>query len=163
MSKQKLINLNTLIIAIVSVASISTIGLLSFAAFKPKAVVASKTVTESNLQAKSLTIGILTNPGDYNELANYLRTQFDNKVQVAVDGSQSISYSDVRDRLIRKEWDVAFALSPMLSVAAKENGYTFAARMFADKPSYYQAALFVKSNSSIQSLNDLKPSKDSGI
>lgn len=109
------------------------------------------------LQAKSLKIGILSNPKDYTDLEAYLRSQFGNKVQVTIDGSKSISYGEVRNRIVRKEWDIVFALSPMLSVAAKNNNYHFAARMFPNSPPYYRSALFVKSNSSIQSLNDLKP------
>lgn len=145
------------VLAIVSTIGISTVGLVGCNTSKPNIALSSQASAQEDLQAKSLTIGILTNPDDYNELASYLRTRFGNTVQVTVDGSPSISYSKVRDWLVRKEWDIAFALSPMLSVAAKENGYTFAARMFADKPLHYQAALFVKSNSLIQSLNDLKP------
>jgi serine/threonine-protein kinase len=112
---------------------------------------------EQKLQKSSLTIGILNDPSRYNSLATYLRSQFGNKVQITIDGNESIPYGEVRNRLVRKEWDIAFTLSPMLSVAAKENGYTFAARMFPKNPPYYQGALFVKSTSPIQSLNDLKP------
>lgn len=156
MPDQKLKSKKT-IVAIAIAVGILAVGLESCTVSNSNLPVPTQANTQESLQSSSLTIGILTKPENYNELASYLRTQFGNKVQVIVDGSQSISYSDVRDRLLRKEWDVAFALSPMLSVAAKENGYTFVARMFADKPLHYQAALFVKSNSSIQSLNDLKP------
>lgn len=113
--------------------------------------------SKQELQVSSLTIGILTDPSKYNDLAAYLRSQFGNKVQVTIDGNESISYGDVRNRLMRKEWDIAFTLSPMLSVAAKENGYTFAARMFASNPTYYQSALFVKPSSPVQTLDDIKP------
>jgi ABC-type phosphate/phosphonate transport system substrate-binding protein len=108
------------------------------------------------LQTSSLTIGILSQSSYYQELANYLRSQFGNKVQIVIDGDESISYEEARKRIINKEWDIAFTLSPMLSVAAKDNGYHFAARMFPNSSPYYQGALFVKSNSTIQSLNDLK-------
>lgn len=157
MFKQKVKSKTLLMIAIASFASISAVGLLSFSAFKSNQAVPSQENTQAELKVSSLTIGILYKPSNYNELASYLRSQFGNKVQVIVDGNESISYSDVRDRLVRKEWDIAFALSPMLSVAAKENGYTFAARMFPDKPLHYQSALFVKSDSPMQSLNDTKP------
>lgn len=122
------------------------------------AVNSTEKVAKYRLQAKSLKIGILGNPKDYNELESHLRSQFGNNIQITIDGDNSISYTEARNRIIRKEWDIAFTLSPMLSVAAKNNGYTYVAQMFPDNPPYYQAALFVKSNSSIKSLNDLKPS-----
>ena len=113
-------------------------------------------VTEQKLETSSLTIGILSKPSYYQELTTYLRSQFGNKVQIVLDGDESISYEEARKRMINKEWDIAFTLSPILSLAAKNNDYHFAARMFPNNPPYYQATLFTKSNSSIQSLNDLK-------
>lgn len=115
-------------------------------------------IPKYGLQSKSLKIGILGNPKNYNELESHLRSQFGNNIQIKIDGDSSISYTEARNRIIRKEWDIAFTLSPMLSVAAKDNGYTHVAQMFPGNPLYYQAALFVKFNSSIKSLNDLKPS-----
>lgn len=157
MSQPKIKTQSLLILAIASIVSISVLGIVISTLSKPNVAVSPAPNVDQQLHSSSITVGILASPDNYSELANYLRSRFGNKVQVTVDGSESISYSEVRDRLISKEWDVAFALSPMLSVAAKENGYTFAARMFADKPSYYQGALFVKADSPIQSLNDLKP------
>ena len=148
---------DTKILAIAAVTSISIIGIVAYTFLKPSVTASSQSNSLPKLQTSSLTIGILGDPSNYNGLADYLRSQFGNKVQVIVDGDRSISYSDVRNRLVRKEWDIVFTLSPMLSVAAKDNQYTFAARMFPNNPSYYQSALFVKSNSSIKSLNDLKP------
>jgi serine/threonine-protein kinase len=46
----------------------------------------------------------------------------------------------------------------MNSIAAKDNKYSFIARMFPDNPPFYQSALFVKTDSPINSINDLKPS-----
>jgi endonuclease YncB( thermonuclease family)/ABC-type phosphate/phosphonate transport system substrate-binding protein len=144
------------IVAIAAVASVSIIGIVAYTFLKPSVTASSQSNSLPKLQTSSLTIGILGDPSNYNGLSDYLRSQFGNKVQVIVDGDRSISYSDVRNRLIRKEWDIVFTLSPMLSVAAKDNQYTFAARMFPNNPSYYQSAIFVKSNSYIKSLNDLK-------
>lgn len=157
MSKPKNKAKELFILAAASIVGLSVVGIIITSVLKLNTPVASQETSSKSLQASSLTIGILTNSDNYTELAEYLRSQFGNKVQVIVDGSESISYTEVRDRLVRKEWDITFALSPMLSVAAKENGYNFAARMFADKPPHYQAALFVKSDSPIQSLSDLKP------
>ncbi|HLP87683.1 MAG TPA: PhnD/SsuA/transferrin family substrate-binding protein [Nostocaceae cyanobacterium] len=117
----------------------------------------SSKIEENKLESTTLTIGILSPPKYYQELADHFKRQFGNQVQIVIDGNESISYEEARKRIINKEWDIAFTLSPMLSVAAKNNGYHFAARMFAYNPPYYQAALFVKSDSDIQSINDLKP------
>ncbi|MBD2341827.1 PhnD/SsuA/transferrin family substrate-binding protein [Calothrix sp. FACHB-156] len=111
---------------------------------------------EQQLEATTLTIGILSPPKYYEGLATYLKQQFGNKVQIVLDGDDSISYEEARKRMINKEWDIAFTLSPILSVAAKNNNYHFAAKMFPNNPPYYQATLFTKSNSIIQSINDLK-------
>ena len=109
------------------------------------------------LQAKSLKIGILSDPKYYSELADYLRSRFGDQVEIVVDGRRSMPYSEARERLVKQEWDIAFTLSPILSIAAKDNGYTFAAQMFPNGSPYYQSALFVKSDSPIKSLEDLKP------
>lgn len=119
----------------------------------PSPVITNK---QQSLQTSSLTIGILSKPSYYEELTTYLREKLGNKVQIVIDGDESIPYEEARKRLINKEWDIAFTLSPILSVAAKNNDYHFAARMFPNNPPHYQATLFTKSTSSIQSLNDLK-------
>ncbi len=157
MSQPKSKAKNIQIFAIAAVASISIVCVATSTFLKPFLTASSQSNSLSKLQTSSLTIGILGDPSNYNGLADYLRAQFSNRVQVIVDGDRSISYSEVRNRLVRKEWDIVFTLSPMLSVAAKDNQYTFVAQMFPNNPSYYQSALFVKSNSSIKSLNDLKP------
>jgi ABC-type phosphate/phosphonate transport system substrate-binding protein len=111
------------------------------------------------IQASSLTIGILWKPSEYQKLTTYLRShsQIGNKVQIVIDGDESLSYEEARTRMINKEWDIAFTLSPILSIAAKNNDYHYAATMFPNYPPYYQATLFTKSNSSIKSLSNLKP------
>jgi ABC-type phosphate/phosphonate transport system substrate-binding protein len=111
------------------------------------------------IQASSLTIGVLWKPSEYQKLTTYLRShsQIGNKVQIVIDGDESLSYEEARTRMINKEWDIAFTLSPILSIAAKNNDYHYAATMFPNYPPYYQATLFTKSNSSIKSVSNLKP------
>lgn len=141
-------------------AFIGVLGLSGCPSNAPKSAVSSPSPIIENkqqsLQTSSLTIGILSKPSYYQELTTYLRSQFGNKVQIVIDGDESISYEEARKRMINREWDIAFTLSPILSLAAKNNDYHFAARMFPNNPPYYQATLFTKSTSSIQSLNDLK-------
>lgn len=142
------------------IAFIGVLGLSGCTSNSPKSAVFSPSPAIENqqksLQISSLTIGILSKPSYYEELTTYLRSQFGNKVQIVLDGDESISYEEARKRMINKEWDIAFTLSPILSLSAKNNDYHFAARMFPNNPPYYQATLFTKSNSSIKSLNDLK-------
>jgi len=109
------------------------------------------------LEAKSLRIGILGSQEKYQSLVNYLHAQFGEQVQIVLDGNEEISYPDAKSKISRHDWDIAFTLSPMLSVAAKDNGYTFGARMFPKFEPYYESALFVRQESPIQSLADLKP------
>ena len=79
-------------------------------------------------------------------------------MQIVIEGDEDLPYQEAKNKLATKQWDIAFTLSPMISVAAQDNGYHWAARMFANYPPYYQSALFVKANSPIRSLADLSPS-----
>jgi endonuclease YncB( thermonuclease family)/ABC-type phosphate/phosphonate transport system substrate-binding protein len=108
------------------------------------------------LQATSLTIGILSSRGYYEGLSRYLKSEFGDKVEIIIDGGDEFSYEEARKRMIKQKWDISFTLSPMLSIAAKNNGYVHAARMYPNYDPYYQPVLFTKSDSPINSINDLK-------
>lgn len=120
------------------------------------------------VQAKALTIGTLSDPKYNGDLADYLRKELipsnfiefflGKKVDLAIDGDQNLAYQEAKNRIAKKQWDIAFTLSPIVSVAAKDNGYRFAALMFPENPPYYQSALYVRADSPIQSLNDITPS-----
>ena len=75
---------------------------------------------------------------------------------VVIEGNSEITYQEVQDKIAQKKWDIVFARSPMNGMRAKDNNYQWVARMFPDLPSTYQSALFVRSDSSIQSIYDLK-------
>lgn len=122
-----------------------------------KPLVTNPLKTNYKLVTNKLTIGILGKQERYNQLRSYLQQIFGNDIQISLDGSSSLDYQTAKDKIVRHEWDIVFSLSPMISIAAKDNGYTWAARMFPDKPSFYQSALFVRADSQIQSLADLKP------
>ena len=116
------------------------------------------------LQADTqLTIGTLSTLSSYESLAdyliNYLQNRLGDRYQVLIDGGSDISYQDAKAKLASREWDIAFTYSPMLSVIARDNGYTYAGvRMFPDSEPYYESALFVRQDSPINSLQDLGPS-----
>ena len=113
-----------------------------------------------------LTVGVLVgrrNPESaYLSLAEHfksdLRRQLGTAVEVEVEVIESKegrkSYDKVKEQLKNKSWDVAFTLSPMLSIAAIDNGYVFAARMFPGFPQY-ESALFVRADSPIKSEVDI--------
>lgn len=79
------------------------------------------------------------------------------RVKVIYEGDKTLNYQTAKERIFRKEWDIAFTLSPALSITAKNSGYTFVANMFPDKPTYYRSAIYVRADNQIQSLSDLKP------
>ena len=120
------------------------------------------------VRTTNITIGILTDTKDYKPLEEYLESRIipddfakfvkGDKIKVIIDGDRKIKYQEAKSRIVNKEWDIAFTLSPMNSVAAKDNGYLYVARMFPSQPSFYQSALFVSSkNNNIKSLKDIKP------
>ncbi|MGJ0607939.1 PhnD/SsuA/transferrin family substrate-binding protein [Cylindrospermopsis raciborskii] len=111
---------------------------------------------QGKLQTTTLTIGILSSSDYYKGLTDYLKREFGDKVQIIIDGGDDLSYEEARKRMINREWDISFTLSPTLSIAAKNNGYTHAGRMFPKNDPYYQAVLFTKADSPIKSINDLK-------
>lgn len=108
-----------------------------------------------DLQAQPLKIGVsATTPiENYQALATYLQDRLG--VRVIVD--RNTPFPEIRDRLDRKDWDIAFTGSPVLSIAAEDNNYTGVAVMYPDQPLYYRAALYVRANSTIKSIADIQP------
>ena len=123
-------------------------------------------LTKPKISNSTITVGILTNPADYRELGDYLRKElvpanyFDylqgKQVGIVIEGDKSLSYQEVKKRLAGKKWDIAFARSPMISRFAQKQGYSYLAGMFPGSASY-QSGIFVKVNSPIRSINDIKP------
>jgi ABC-type phosphate/phosphonate transport system substrate-binding protein len=153
----------TLGIALLAAISILALGSVSWLGWKYFRFSAGLRVKTTNL-----TIGILTDVKDYKPLEEYLESRLipddfagflkGDKIKVIIDGDRKIKYQEARSRIVNKEWDIAFTLSPMNSLAAKDNGYLYVARMFPGQPSFYQSALFVSSkNNNLKSLEDIKP------
>ncbi len=106
-----------------------------------------------------LVIGILTPPDQYSQLAAYLKQQLGSQAfNVVIEGGSEVTYQIAQDNIAKGNWDIFFALSPMNGMRAKDNGYRWIAQMFPNFPSTYQSALFVKSDSSIQSIEDITTS-----
>jgi len=118
------------------------------------------------LDTTQLTIGTLSKPENYQPLANFLREEVKPKdtsfisyilgmSKIEIDSQAK--YEDARREIKDRGWDIVFAYSPMLSIMATDFNYRYVARMFPDRPSYYQSVLFVRNDSDIYSLSDLKP------
>ncbi|MFN3360623.1 MAG: hypothetical protein ACK421_04225 [Pseudanabaenaceae cyanobacterium] len=56
---------------------------------------------------------------------------------VVINGYADIPYQEAKTKIAKKEWDIAFAYSPMLSIVS---GF----RMFPNRELYYSAAIFVR-------------------
>lgn len=108
----------------------------------------------SESQARLITIGIGSDSpdSDYNALAAYLRNQLGNKIAI----DRNTPYEKIPFRIAQKDWDIAFTRSPIFSIAAESNRYTGVAIMFPDQPTYYRAVLYVRADSPIQSIDDIK-------
>jgi hypothetical protein len=115
------------------------------------------------LQADSLKIGTLYKVESQAKLADYLREKlvpsnyFDflkgKKIEIVVDGDQTLSYQEAQNRMETKEWDIAFTMSPINSIFAKNNGYSFLGNMFPEDKSY-ESGLFVRKDIPLLSLSE---------
>ena len=107
-----------------------------------------------DLQARPLIIGVSGSPeSDYSALAAYLRTKLGSSVEI----DKNSPFEQIPGRIAGKDWDIVFTRSPMFSIAAEDKRYSGVAIMFPKQPFYYRAALYVRSDSPIQSIADIKP------
>jgi serine/threonine-protein kinase len=63
--------------------------------------------------------------------ANYLDYFKGEKIKVRINGDVTLSYDEAENRIVNKQWDIAFTTSPILSIFAKEQGYSYIAGMLA--------------------------------
>ncbi|GET40513.1 PhnD/SsuA/transferrin family substrate-binding protein [Microseira wollei] len=119
-----------------------------------------------DLQKTPLVIGFLAAPhqnlypNDHLYLAfeNYLKKELGINVRdVRIKFGNAISYQEIKKKIADNEWDIIFTNSPMNSWTAKSNGYSWLGRQYLQNPSYYYSVLFVKANSPIRSIADIKP------
>ena len=121
-------------------------------------------IFKTKLSVDSITIGILSNPESYKDLADYIEGKVvpsnlwdylrGDKIPVVVDGDRTLSYQEARNRINDNSWDIAFTLSPVLSIAARDARYTWAVAMFPNSDAY-QSGIFVRSDSPIRSIDDI--------
>lgn len=123
-------------------------------------------VCVKDLSKTSLIIGFLSFPHqsmDTNEeyqylpLQNYLKKKLGNQVkEVFLEFGYNKSYQEMQSKISNKEIDIVFAHSPMNSWVAKKNGYIWLGSHSPYTSAYYRSVLFVRSDSPIQSLADIK-------
>jgi serine/threonine protein kinase/ABC-type phosphate/phosphonate transport system substrate-binding protein len=111
---------------------------------------------------KKLTVGVITNRSvtkeNYNSLLAFLKTELGSDVSYEIeavairDGQKAIDR--VKQKMANKEWDVAFTRLPNLSVAAKDNGYVYAARMSPERKEG-DSVFFVRADSHITKFDDI--------
>jgi len=121
--------------------------------------------SKAKIDAKTLTIGTLWTPESQVLLAehleenlvprNYLEFIKSEKIRVIIDGDRTLPYQEARNRIANQKWDITFAVSPVISIFAKDNGHVFVAPMFPDSD-VYQSGIFVRRESLIQSLDDIE-------
>jgi ABC-type phosphate/phosphonate transport system substrate-binding protein len=119
-----------------------------------------------DLQKTPLVIGFLTAPHHnlypkdhfYLAFENYLKKELGiNVIDVRIKFGNAISYQEIKKKIADKEWDIIFAHSPMNSWTAKSNGYAWLGRQSLQNRAYYYSVLFVKADSPIRSIADIKP------
>lgn len=124
-------------------------------------------VVKPRISDSTVVVGILSNSANYQELSDYLSREFvpanyvdylkGKQIKVVVEGNKKLSYQEVKKRLLEKKWDITFAKSPMISRFAQKQGYSYLAGMFPDS-TIYNSGIFVRKNSPIRSISDIKPS-----
>ncbi|BAU12179.1 serine/threonine protein kinase [Leptolyngbya sp. NIES-3755] len=108
------------------------------------------------------------NPKDgYQKFADYLKAElpkrFNRNIEVNVefiDATGREAFDQVRSKLKNQEWDLAFTANPLLSAAAIQNNYAFAARMQPSNNESFHIALVTRNDSPIKSLEDLNRNPD---
>ncbi|HAX80900.1 MAG TPA: hypothetical protein DCY88_34955 [Cyanobacteria bacterium UBA11372] len=119
-----------------------------------------------DLQKTPLVIGFLTAPHQnlypndriYLAFENYLKKELGMNVKdVRIKFGNAISYQEIKKKIADREWDIIFTHSPMNSWTAKTNGYAWLGRQSRQNRAYYYSVLFVKANSPIRSIADIKP------
>jgi ABC-type phosphate/phosphonate transport system substrate-binding protein len=119
-----------------------------------------------DLRKTSLTIGFLSSPHQPREtnyeyqyivLQKYLEQRLGDRVkEIFIKTGSSLSSQEMQNQIASKEFDIVFAYSPINSWVAKKKGYIWLGNQNPSASVYYRSALFVRADSPIQSIADLK-------
>lgn len=118
------------------------------------------------ISTNTLTIGTLWTSESQNKLAEHLKKELvpsnyweflqGKQINIIINGDKTLPYEEAQNRIQNKQWDIAFTNSPVISIFAKDQGYSYLAAMFPESPGYH-SGLFVPIDSPINSLDDIKP------
>jgi hypothetical protein len=122
--------------------------------------------SKSNLAISSPTPDSTSKPPDREELRKYLEVEFKKyypSIQVKLDESLDVARQDrnkvAEEKIKGKNWDIAFTGSPLIALGAREHGYQFAFAPKVRGQSSLETSIFVRRDSSIKALGDLKANK----
>jgi ABC-type phosphate/phosphonate transport system substrate-binding protein len=123
-------------------------------------------VCVKDLRKTSLIIGYFTSPhqpremnDEYNRInfQKYLKEKLGEKVnEIIIEQYYNTPYQKMQSLIANKELDIVFSHSPMNSWVAKKNGYIWLGGHNPSTSAYYHSVLFVRADSPIQSIADVK-------
>jgi ABC-type phosphate/phosphonate transport system substrate-binding protein len=97
------------------------------------------------------------NEYQYFDLQQYLKQELGDKVkEIFIETEYNMSYQKIQSKIANKESDIVFTHSPINSWVAKKNGYTWLGSQSHSTSAYYRSVLFVRADSPIQSIADIK-------
>ncbi len=98
------------------------------------------------------------NEYQYFDLQQYLKEKLGERVkEIFIESESNMSYQKMQSKIAKKELDIVFTHSPMNSWVAKKNGYLWLGSHNFSTSAYYRSVLFVRADSPIQSIADIKP------
>jgi ABC-type phosphate/phosphonate transport system substrate-binding protein len=97
------------------------------------------------------------NEYQYFDLQQYLKQKLGDQVkEIFIETEYNMSYQKIQSKIAKKESDIVFTYSPINSWVAKKNGYTWLGSQSHSTSAYYRSVLFVRADSPIQSIADIK-------
>ena len=97
------------------------------------------------------------NEYQYFDLQQYLKQKLGDKVkEIFIETEYNMSYQKIQSKIANKASDIVFTHSPINSWIAKKNGYTWLGSQSHSTSAYYRSVLFVRADSPIQSIADIK-------
>jgi phosphonate transport system substrate-binding protein len=122
--------------------------------------------SKSNLAISSPTPDSTSKPPEREELRKYLEVEFKKyypSIQVKLDESLDVARQDrnkvAEEKIKGKQWDIAFTGSPLIALGARDHGYQFAFAPKVRGQSSLETSIFVRRDSNIKALGDLKANK----
>jgi ABC-type phosphate/phosphonate transport system substrate-binding protein len=97
------------------------------------------------------------NEYQYFDLQQYLKQKLGDQVkEIFIETEYNMSYQKIQSKIANKASDIVFTHSPINSWIAKKNGYTWLGSQSHSTSAYYRSVLFVRADSPIQSIADIK-------